>query len=213
MRTVTVDEIMSWNPCDDYDRPRVESLFAGRESLTVHDIDALGISASDRLWAFIGMMPDDRTRRLYAAHVAEAALLDAAWFGSAVDERSLRAIDTTRKYVRGEADEADLALARADADAAWIVAYDATDALAAGAAAEAARAVTDVTRDVADVARAAVSLAACVAWNTGDVPEVRASEAVAAQIALAFHYVDGGDMVRAVDSRGVIPEGDTSAKR
>ena len=53
MSTVTIDDVMDWDPCDAYDRKRVTRLFRGREQLGVLDILRLRIPADDRFWAVL----------------------------------------------------------------------------------------------------------------------------------------------------------------
>ena len=50
---VTVDQVMSWLPCEDYTRERVEELFAGREALSAMEILELDIPVGDKLWAVL----------------------------------------------------------------------------------------------------------------------------------------------------------------
>lgn len=179
MRTVTVDEVMSWGPCKSYDRARVKSLFAGRESLTAADIEALDIRLVDRLWVLIEMMPSDRERRLFAADCAEAALLDEAWGrGDEIDDRLLAAIDCTRRFAYGETDAREIEAARRNAaDAAWDVPWDVSRKAARDA--------------LMDVPRYAATKAAASARDSRVVRDARATgEVWAAQLALALRYVE-----------------------
>ena len=66
MKTVTVSEVMRWEPCATYTLACVNNLFDGRKKLTAQDIAKLEIQSVDRLWALVEMMPDDRVRRLFA---------------------------------------------------------------------------------------------------------------------------------------------------
>lgn len=55
-----IDDIMALDPC--YDQAQVESLFAGRERLSVDDILALDISSEHKVWALTRLLPPDITR-------------------------------------------------------------------------------------------------------------------------------------------------------
>jgi hypothetical protein len=56
MLTATVEDIMSFGPCDDYPEERVRELWAGREILTQDDIAGLDIPVLDRIWALSEML-------------------------------------------------------------------------------------------------------------------------------------------------------------
>jgi hypothetical protein len=140
MKSVTVNDVMSWEPCyiedfgEDKARMMITDLFAGRETLTVIDMLRLDIPAQDRLWAVLREdCVDDRTLRLFACDCAERVLpLYEAEYPD--DDRPRKAIETARRYADGQATEDELAAARAAARAADLVA----DLVAAGAAAGAA---------------------------------------------------------------------------
>lgn len=55
MNRVTVDQIMSWEPCTDYSREAIDKLFAGRGSLTADEIAVLDIVHIDRVWVILRM--------------------------------------------------------------------------------------------------------------------------------------------------------------
>ena len=59
MKSVTVDDVLAQNPCDEYTRERIEELFAGRSSLTAPDVMLLDIPIEDRTWALntCGLVP------------------------------------------------------------------------------------------------------------------------------------------------------------
>lgn len=127
----------------------------------------------DALWCLRAL--DDRYQgpiRLLACDFAEQALK----YGHEGEDRPRQAIETARKYARGEATAEELAAARAAAweaaraaaAAAWVIgAADAARAADAAAAADAARAAADAARAAraADAARAAVRAAADAAWE------------------------------------------------
>lgn len=47
---LTVDQVMSYGPCCEQDE--IEALFAGRETITLHDVAAMNISEADKIWLF-----------------------------------------------------------------------------------------------------------------------------------------------------------------
>lgn len=49
MKTVSLDQVMAWEPCDAYPRERIEELAAGRNEITAPEIVALEIPAN--VWA------------------------------------------------------------------------------------------------------------------------------------------------------------------
>jgi hypothetical protein len=119
---------------------------------------------------------DDRVARLFAADVAESALLGERALGREPDRRSWAAVDVARRFAIGEADAAERDAAR---DAAWDAARDAAGAAArdaawaaAGAAAwdaagdAAGAAARDAARDAAGAAArdAAWAAAGAAAW-------------------------------------------------
>ncbi len=137
MNSITVDQVMGWDPW--YDREKIESLFAGRESLTAADILDLPISANDRLWA---VLREDCLQapilHEFACRCAEQAL---AAFGDA-DPRLVAAISAKRAWLRGEVSDQELAAAQAAASAAasaaaWAATRDAEWAAVSAAASEA----------------------------------------------------------------------------
>ena len=122
MNSITLDQVMAWHPC--YSREKIESLFGGRESLTVAEILELPIPASDRLWAVLrlSLIPGPILQE-FACRCAEQALEDAG----DPDPRSVAAIAAKRAWVRGEISDQALAAARA---AAWDAAEGAAQATA-----------------------------------------------------------------------------------
>ena len=47
---LTIDDVLSHNPCSEYTRERVETLFAGRETITAKDVLAMDIGNLDKIW-------------------------------------------------------------------------------------------------------------------------------------------------------------------
>jgi hypothetical protein len=138
---LTVDEMMSYKPCNDYPRERVVELWAGSEALSAQQIADLEISAQDRIWALCAWLARldraslsafargraDRARQ----HASAAYAAYAAYYANAA---SAAAADADAYYAR-----AAYAAAAAAADAA-ADAYYARAASAAAAAAYYARA-------------------------------------------------------------------------
>ena len=140
IKTVTIDQVIRWRPCSDYPRKRINSLFAGRESLSWEDIVALDISTEDKLWALLreDFIPD-RELHLLACDFAEKVL------HLTDDPRCAEVIRVKRIWVDGKATYEELAAARAAAwaavrAAAWDAAWDAARDAARAAARDAARA-------------------------------------------------------------------------
>jgi hypothetical protein len=180
MKSVTVDQVMEWNPCDDYTAERVTELFAGREALTAQDIAALDISHADRLWALLhNEFLTDQQIHLLACDFAEAVV-----HLCGDDPRPITAIEAKRAWLRGEIDNDQLSAAR---DAAWYAGADATRAAARDAARDAACAA----------AWAAAWAAACAAaWAAARDAAWAAARAAArdAQIDHVLEYIEMMDI-------------------
>jgi hypothetical protein len=173
-RTVTVDEVMAWRPCDSYPRARVEELWAGRRGLTALEILDLKVPGEDRLWTVLRneFFTDAELREL-ACDYAESVIgyYEREFPG---DDRPRNAIRVARRFARGDATRDELsdalgaALSAADAarsaalSAAWSAALS-----AANAARSAARsAALGAALSAADAARsAALSAAGRATWN------------------------------------------------
>jgi hypothetical protein len=169
MLKITVDMIMSWAPCDEYSRSRVQKLGSGREGLTPLEICDLDIPAEDRLWVLLRpeIIPETQLHIL-ACHRAEQALLNERKLGHEPDKRSWKAIEVKRAWIEGNASDEDLDAARA---AAWDAARAAARDAARAAAWAAARAAAG---DAAwDAARAAARAAAGdAAWDAAGAAEL-----------------------------------------
>ena len=135
MKTITVDQIMVFNPCSCYPRERVAALWAGREALTAEEIAALEIPEADRVWALCKWLGEisQSSARLFACDCADRALLRVA----NPDPRSVAAVAVARRHAAGDATDEELEAARwAARVAAWEAAREV--AWAAWAAWEAA---------------------------------------------------------------------------
>jgi len=73
MKTHTIDDIIALNPCERYQRERIDELFAGREELTTLEILDLDIQACDRIWAVVRLV-ESRVAVDFAMRVATRAL-------------------------------------------------------------------------------------------------------------------------------------------
>jgi hypothetical protein len=163
---ITINQVMNWEPCEEYSIERVTALFSGRDTLTIADVFALSISARDKLWVLLHeecvLAP---TLHEFACRCAEQAL---KWI-SDPDPRSVAAIAARRACLRGEISDQDMAAA-ADAArvAAWAASSDASSAAAWDAAtaahcAAASAAVRDAASDASSTAASAAAWsAACV---------------------------------------------------
>ena len=145
MGMVTIDQVIRWRPCSDYPRKRINSLFAGRESLSWEDIVALDIPTEDKLWALLreDFIPA-RELHLLACDFAEKVL------HLTDDPRCAEVIRVKRIWVDGKATYEELAAAwdaarDAARDAAWDAARDAARAAARGATRAVARAAAWAT--------------------------------------------------------------------
>jgi hypothetical protein len=186
--SVSVDDVMRYEPCPPYPRERVERLFAphgGRATLA--EALALPIPSRDRYWLATrsGLYLSDSQLRLVACAVAESSLLRERAAGREPDARSWAVIEAGRAHARGEIDDAGLAAAR---EAAW-------------AAAREARASRAAAREAWAAAWAASRAAAREAWEAAwEAPAERASSsssswAEAVKIVARVAGIDKGDSV------------------
>ncbi len=131
MKTVTVDDVLTWGPCHSEVKVREMAAPLGERFDALDVLRATHITAEDRLWTVLRPeMIDEPTLHEYACRSAEWALAFVALGGATIDPRSLAAIEVKRRWVRGEATDEDLAAARA---AAYAAAADASAAAYAAA--------------------------------------------------------------------------------
>jgi hypothetical protein len=123
---ITVDTVMSWGPCWNYNRARVTELFGGKDNPSVDDLLALPISDSDKLWILLHpeIIPNRDLRELACVY-AESALHQERRAGREPDPRSWAAIEAVRKWLQNEISDVELAAAEAAAEAAAWAAWDA----------------------------------------------------------------------------------------
>lgn len=128
MKTWTIGEILAGKPCAEYDRVRLEKLWAGRERVSLAEVLRMDIPASDRIWVACrpGALTDDQ-RTAWLEIVVTRAVTNHALNCGVTDVESW-----ARKWLSGEDRSAASAAAARDA------ARAAGTALAAQAAARAA---------------------------------------------------------------------------
>ena len=160
---VTLDEFLSFNPCwRNSEKGRRRLRYYARKlggSADALEILALRrIPAEDRLWAVLrAEFTPDRILHEFACRCAEDAL-------SRIDNpdpRSIHAIAVKRRWIAGEATDAELDTARVAAWAAWSAAQAAE--AAAWSAAQAAEAAAQAAEAAAGAAAQAAAWAARVA--------------------------------------------------
>lgn len=160
MRTVTVDDILSWSPCWTKERVRAACAPLGGRFTALDVLLLEDVPPEDRLWVVLREeMLDAATLRLFAVACVRWALMVTGWD----DPRSARACDVAEAYALGDVslDElTDAGDAARDATArdARAAAGDATAAAWAAWAAAWAAAV--------DARTAAWSAAWSAAWAT-----------------------------------------------
>lgn len=117
-KKITVDQIMSWYPCPEYDRARVKKLIGAGKGKTPLEILALKIPPADRLWC---LCQEDAlppfVQWLFGASCAERALRLERAAGREPDPRSWAAVRVARRHARGKATDEELQAAWAAARA------------------------------------------------------------------------------------------------
>jgi hypothetical protein len=128
-KTVTVRRFMAFGPCAGYPEGRIRRIAGGKEEWGALDILALGgVPAGDRLWAVLREeLVDAAILHEFACRCAERALA----LVPDPDPRSIEGLAAKRRWLAGEATDAEL-------DAAWHAAWHAAwdDAMAAAQDAE-----------------------------------------------------------------------------
>ena len=167
MKSITLEEFKGFSPCwleTPEGREKLESIGRRKERWTAVDILDLPedeVSAEDKIWAVTqtGLIEDEKLHE-FACRCAEEALKRV----DNPDPRSVAAIESKRKWLRGEISDEELTAASAAAwDAAWDAARDAARAAARAAASDAA---SDAARAAARAAAWAASDAASdAAWK------------------------------------------------
>lgn len=110
---ITADQIMSWGPCDTYDKARIEELFGNGR--TPRQVLALDIPEPDRCWVLLNLL-SAREQIMCGVAAAEAALMSAG----VTDSRCWDAIREVRVHTFADVDnEIPLCAAKDEADDAW----------------------------------------------------------------------------------------------
>ena len=146
--TITVKKVMSWSPC--YTEGKIQGFFRKKKSLTLLEVLRLKkVSTEDKFWA---LLRNDfftvKELRLLSCDFAEHTLWIFEKYNKE-DKRPHQAIETARKYAKGEATEEERAAAMDAARAAAWAAMDARAAARAAWAAGAARAAARAARAAA----------------------------------------------------------------
>ena len=120
MKSITYEEFLEFEPCwlkTEDGAARLKKIGARKERWTALDILALDdVDAEDKLWAVLREeLIDARLLHEFACWCAEDALSHV----ENADERSWNAVKVKRAWLRGEASDAELDIAR---DTAWAVA-------------------------------------------------------------------------------------------
>ena len=145
MRTLTVDDVMAYEPC--YTRERVEELFAGRTKMTIREICAVDVRAKDRVWLLTqdGVLDADMRDKWITIFVTRAITNHALHCGIlSVEDWAANWLSNTDRSTYA---------ADAVARAAAYAAYNAADAVASAvayAAYDAARAA-ECNQQIADL--------------------------------------------------------------
>lgn len=155
MKTFTIADIRSWDPCYDPARYLPEDW----EGTVLDLLRIKAIPVEDRFWVVLREdLIDAKTLRLFAVWCARQVQ------HLMTDSRSIEAIDVAEKFALGEATQEELAAARVAArDAARVAAGDAAWVAARAAARDAARDAAGVAAGVAAWAAAGVA-ARDAAW-------------------------------------------------
>jgi hypothetical protein len=119
MKTVTLKDVIGFGPCwltEPNGRERVEEALAGRKQWSaldcINDLPGRGVSAKDILWLILReALIDATTLHSLACDFAQVAV-DRYWKPKYPnDARPQNAIDTKRRWIRGEATQAEVKVA------------------------------------------------------------------------------------------------------
>jgi hypothetical protein len=154
MKTVDIETLLSWKPCDRYTRESIGQIANGKKRMTALEILNLDIPIDDRFWVLLRPhFMSGKNLRLFAADCAEH-VLHLFEEKNPDDKRPRLAILAARHYANGK-------IKRPELKSAGAAAGDAAGAAAGDAAGDAARAAAGAAAGVA--AWAAVGVAARVA--------------------------------------------------
>jgi hypothetical protein len=169
IKAVTVDDIMSFGPCKEYTREKVEALCGRRKKITALDVLKEDIHNVDKGWLILRpeLMEDTDLHAIGLYAASKIAL--PIWLKYYPDDnRPAEAIRIKKLWLKGKATDVELAAARAAArDAAWAAAEDAARDAAWAAARDAAWAAARAARAAARAAAwaAAIDAARAAAWD------------------------------------------------
>lgn len=111
--SATVEDLLSWEPCDPYDEDRIRTLASGRERWTAREVLRYAkIPPGDRLWVVLRpeLLPVGVLHE-FACQCAERVLpIYEKRYPN--DQRLRTVIDTKRRWVRGEVSDEHLDIAR-----------------------------------------------------------------------------------------------------
>jgi hypothetical protein len=157
MKKVTIDDIMSWEPCNTYPEERIKKLMGRKKYITLDDIWKVELDyKEDYFW--LALRPEFISESnlhkiaIYAAELVlpifEEKYLD--------DKRPRQAIEAKKKWLKGKISDKEL-------EDAWVAARDAAWATASYAASYAAWAAAWTASDTAsdavnDAVRAAADI-------------------------------------------------------
>ena len=176
MKKVTLDEIMSWNPCEDYDRERIKKMMGRKKYISIKDVRNVKLdNKEDYLWFVLRpeLIEDEKLHKI-AVYAAKSVL--PIWEKQYPDDkRPHEAIKAKEMWLRGKITNEEL---RAAESAAWIVAWSVASA----------ESVRNAARSVAwSVARSAES-ARNAAWSAARSAESAESAESAAESARSAAY-------------------------
>jgi len=164
MITITVKRVLAHGPCEDYTEKRLrEALGDGKTPLEVAQM--YWVDPVDLLWLLLrtDYIPEP-WMHLLACDFAEECLRRERSEGREPDERSWKALEVKRAWVRGEATDDELSAASAAASAAAGAAAGAAARAARAARAAAWAAAWAAARAARDTAWAAARAARAAAW-------------------------------------------------
>ena len=120
MKTATVSDLLSWNPCSDWSEDRIRSVAGDKAQWTALDVLAMeAVSPVDRLWVVLRpqLIDESVLHELACRFVEETLPLYESQYPGDTSPRD--AIAAKRAWLRGEITDEQLAWAAAAADAAW----------------------------------------------------------------------------------------------
>tara|TARA_Y100000310_G_scaffold246639_1_gene252016 strand:- start:5600 stop:6316 length:717 start_codon:yes stop_codon:yes gene_type:complete len=160
MKSCTIEDVMSWDPCEaDYPESRIQELFGKKEILTAVQILELNIPIVDQFWAVLrSELIEESILHGFACWCAEQSLQAERAAGRDPDPRSWAAIEAKRKWLASEINDDELS-------AAWNAARNAARSAAESAAENAARSAASWNAARNAARSAAENAAWSAAWN------------------------------------------------